>query len=215
MKTLRQKTLRTTARRSACAGFTLAEVAVTVLIVGLGLTMILQGLNACKIRAAYTRSAKQARELALVTLGEIESGLFWEEVDEGIDHLGPQVFEDFPDYTYEILFGDEDQFYDYDADPDAPFDNWAWSEYQRRESEDYDEDEEEQEAQPYEKIRVKVTFPKFGDRENEIVFERWVPWAQVYGEEEVPVEDEAATGEAGSEDPGAAAPAGGRGGGNG
>ena len=54
-------------------GFTLAEVAVTIALVGLALVYMLQGLNTAKITAAYTRNIKLSKELALLTLGRIES----------------------------------------------------------------------------------------------------------------------------------------------
>ena len=53
----------------ARAGFTLAEVAVTLVIVAIGPTLVLQGLNTSKMSAAQTHNRKVARELALLTLG--------------------------------------------------------------------------------------------------------------------------------------------------
>ena len=48
--------MRTPPRASARAGFTLAEVMVTLVIVGIGLTLVLQGLNTAKLTAAQTRN---------------------------------------------------------------------------------------------------------------------------------------------------------------
>ncbi|HVS19734.1 MAG TPA: prepilin-type N-terminal cleavage/methylation domain-containing protein [Planctomycetota bacterium] len=67
-------------------GFTLAEVAVTIAVVGLALVWMLQALNAAKLTAAQTRNLKLSRELALQTLGQLESGLFEDDlVDDRID----------------------------------------------------------------------------------------------------------------------------------
>ena len=71
----------------ARAGFTLAEVAVTLVIVAIGLTLVLQGLNTSKMSAAQTHNRKVARELALLTLGEIEAGLYWEDLNSSSDIL--------------------------------------------------------------------------------------------------------------------------------
>lgn len=105
-----------TARR---AGFTLAEVAVTIVIVGIGLVLVLQGLNTAKITAAQTRNEKLARELALYTLGQVESGLYQEDIESGLSgnysDLGYAAF------GYEVVVGDEAFT---DVDPNAPFDSW-------------------------------------------------------------------------------------------
>ena len=47
-----------------------------------------------------------------------------------------------------------------------------------------DDDEEEDAEEPYEKIRVRVTFPILSEYSNQLELERWIPWDQVYGEEE-------------------------------
>ena len=150
--------------RARTAGFTLAEVAVTLVIVSIGLVLVLEGLSRAKLTAAETHNRKVARGLAQLTLGEIESGLFWEEVDDSRDVLTGSYADD---------------------ELSAYHDSWqAEREREERLTRERDEDEEEQVAQPYEKVRIKVTYPKFGDRPNEIVLERWIPWAQVYGSDE-------------------------------
>lgn len=157
------------------AGFTLAEVAITIVIVGIGLVMILQGLNGVKLLAAQTRNYKLARELGLLTLGQVESGLFQEDVEDGL--IGTYAEEGYPDFAFEVGVGDE-------AFPerreDGGFDSWA-----PRDS-DEEEDEDEEAEEPFEKVRVRVTFPQIQEYSNELVLERWVPWKQVYGESEEP-----------------------------
>ena len=39
-------------------------------------------------------------------------------------------------------------------------------------------------AEPYETVRIRVTFPKLGEQPNTLDLERYVPWEQVYGEDE-------------------------------
>lgn len=162
----------------AGAGFTLAEVVVTIAVVAIALTLAFQSLNVSKLIAAHTRNSKLARELALYTLGQIEAGLFWEDIETG--RTG--IYEDYPNYSYELALGDE-TFIEVDPN-EGPFDTWAYREEQRRLADDYDADAEEEQIQPYEEVRVKVTYPAMREFPNEVILERWVRWVQVYGEEE-------------------------------
>ncbi len=152
------------------SGFTLAEVMVTIVIVGIALVLVLQGLNATKFEAAHTRNLKLSRELGLLTLGQIEAGLFQE--DTVRDRLfGTYAEQGHEFFEYEVVFGDdgfltEDELYRYDP----------W----RREDDDEDEEIEE----PYEIVQVKVTFPQIRGYKNELVLERWLPWDAVYPPEE-------------------------------
>jgi prepilin-type N-terminal cleavage/methylation domain-containing protein len=168
------------------AGFTLAEVAVTIVIVGIGMLLVLQSLNTAKMTAAHTRNYKLSRELALLTLGQIASGEFREDIENGL--VGSYAEEGYPDFMFEVLVGDAT----FRAKGDTgEFDSWA------PRDEDYDEtDEEEEEAeQPFEKVRIKITSPVIGELGNELVLERWIPWKQVYGE---PEEEAGATAAAGT-----------------
>ena len=166
------------------AGFTLAEVAVTIVIVGIGLTLILQGLNASTMTAAHTRDMRLARELGLRTLGEIASGLWWDEIETGTDG----AYEDHPEFTWEIALGDE-PFIDDEMDDEA-MDTWAErqrirDEREREKAAEDAEDEDENEPQePYEKVRVRVHFPKIQELPDHLDIERWIPWEQAYGPEE-------------------------------
>jgi prepilin-type N-terminal cleavage/methylation domain-containing protein len=166
----------TSARRG---GFTLAEVAVTVVIVGVALTLCMQALGTAKATAVQTRNLKLARELGLFKLGELESGVYLEEVDADstlADTFAEQGHEDF---AWEIALGDE-TFVEQDAN--APFNSWS------KKFEDDKEKKEEQGAeeaeQPYERVKVRVTFRKIAGLKNEVVLERWIPWKQVYKTEE-------------------------------
>jgi prepilin-type N-terminal cleavage/methylation domain-containing protein len=157
-------------------GFTLAEVAVTIALVGLALVYMLQALNTAKVTAAYTRNIKLSKELALLTLGRIESGLYEEDLDD--EHFeGTYAEEGYPDFFFEAVIG-ETNLRDRERGEDYSFfDNW------RYESEDRDDDDEEAE-QPYEKVQVRVTFPPIRELKNELVLERWLPWRQVHPPEE-------------------------------
>ena len=159
------------------AGFTLAEVAVTIVIAGITLVWLLQGLNGAKMTAAHTHNMKLANQLALMTLGEVEAGLYQDELDGYAFLEGSYAEYGYDEFVYEVRFGD-DQFPDLqddDFDRRSPWeDNW-------RRDEDEDEDEEEQ---PFEKVRIRVTTPQLRDYENQLTLERWMPWALVYGEEE-------------------------------
>ena len=100
-------------------GFTLAEVAVSIVIVGMGLIWILEGMNLAKLTAAHTRNYKLSRELALVTLGQIESGEYQEDIARGLN--GNYAEEGYPDFSYEVIVGDEG--FRERAD-NAAFDSW-------------------------------------------------------------------------------------------
>jgi prepilin-type N-terminal cleavage/methylation domain-containing protein len=156
------------------AGFTLAEVAVTIVIVGMALVLCLQGLSGSKLQAAQTRNYKLARELGLQTLGEVGAGLWAGEVTDGLD--GSYADRGHPEFSYELVVG-EDQFIEETAFESGRYDSW-------RDSDEDEEDEEEQTEQPYEKVRIRVTFPQIQEYENTLTLEQWFPWQQVYGDSE-------------------------------
>jgi len=79
---------------------------VTLIVVGITLTLILQGLNTAKITAAHTHNRKVARELALYTLGEMEAGLFWEDLEVGDDQFyGTYAEQGYEAFEWEIIVG--------------------------------------------------------------------------------------------------------------
>ncbi len=166
------------------AGFTLAEVAVTIAVVGLALVWMLQALHAVKMTALHTRNIKLSKELALLTLGQIESGLFAEEIeDERLE--GNYAEEGYPDFTFEVVVGDDS--FRPDAESEA-FDNWATE----RDQEDAKLDPSEEPAEePYERVQIKVSFPKFEEYKNEVVFERWFEWALIHPKSEQELEQAA------------------------
>ncbi len=161
------------------AGFTLAEVAVTIVIVGAALLFVLQGLSTSKFDAADTYNRKVALGLALQTLGQIEAGLFREDLE---DHLGPFTYaeEGYEDFSWEVALGDEALTDLAEPESTLAHDSWRYQEEQEEE----DEEEDEDAAQPFEKVRIRVLYPKLGQHPNELVIERWIPWDQVYGVEE-------------------------------
>lgn len=163
---------------SSRSGFTLAEVAVTIAIVAISLTLSMQILNGATITAANTRNQKIARELGLYTLGQIESGLYWEDVENGFG--GTYADLDRPEYSFEVVLGDDAFMDEVDSyDPDRPFDNWAYQREREMDSDDYDEEA----AQPFEKVKIRVTYPPLREFPNTVDLERWIPWEQVYGPE--------------------------------
>ena len=162
------------------AGFTLAEVAVTIVIVGIALVLVLQGLNTSKMTAALTRNQKLARDLGLFTLGQIESGLLRDDIDTGM--AGNYAEEGYPDFNWEIAVGDDTLPEQGKADTyGKPHDSWAPT---QDEIDQKNEEEEEEAEEPYEKVRVRVTFPQIREFANEVTLERWIAWKQVYGEAE-------------------------------
>jgi prepilin-type N-terminal cleavage/methylation domain-containing protein len=169
--------------RTESAGFTLVEVAVTLLIVGIGLTLCLQSLFTAKATAAHTRNLKLARELGVQTLGQVESGLFQDEIRS--DYYGTYAQEGYEAFSFVIMLGD-DAFAEYDEyDSDSMYhDTFAARrdrEWEARRDAGEDEDDFEE---PFEKVKVQITFPKTGEYNNQLVLENWMPWKQVYGEDE-------------------------------
>jgi prepilin-type N-terminal cleavage/methylation domain-containing protein len=157
------------------AGFTLAEVAVTIVIVGVGLVLVLQSLNSAKLTVAQTRNLKLAKELAMFTLGQIESGKYWEDADRG-RFEGTYADQGYPDFHFEVVLGEETFREEYEEDPARAFDNWRYDE-------DYDqqeEDAEEQAEEAYEQVQIKITFPAIKQADNTLILERWIAWDQVY-----------------------------------
>jgi prepilin-type N-terminal cleavage/methylation domain-containing protein len=180
--------------RRARRGFTLAEVAVTIALVGLALAWLLQTLNSAKMTAAKSRNLKLARELAMLTMGQIEAGLFAEELDdERID--GSYADEGYPDFVFEAIIG-EATFKPTEAG--EAFDNWRREQEEKRASA---ADEDEQAEQPYEKIQIKVSHALneslSEDMRLEYVLERWIPWKQAHPPEEGSDEAAAAAAEEG------------------
>ena len=172
------------AQHSTKAGFTLAEAAITIAIVGLTLTYTMQALQSAQITAAHSRNVKIARELGLLTLSEIATGRWWDDI--ATERGGTYAEQQYPEYYYELAVGDE-SFPDDTSNDDyyngVKHDNWRYREEQAFNSGSYDEDEEA--AQPFEKIQVQVTFPQLNELlENRITLERWIPWEQVYGVDE-------------------------------
>ena len=74
--------MRTSSRGSGSrSGFTLAEVAVTIVIVGVALVLLMQGLGGSKAKAYFTRNYKIANQLARQTMGEVASGIYRDDAD--------------------------------------------------------------------------------------------------------------------------------------
>jgi prepilin-type N-terminal cleavage/methylation domain-containing protein len=169
-------------RANGKAGFTMAEVAVTLLIVGIAMVLVLQGLSTAKMQAAHSHNKKAARELALVTLGEIASGLYWEDMNDTLS--GTYAEEGYEAFHWEVRFGDE-SFVDDDDDLE---DKWD-SDYG-----DDDEEADEEAEEPFERVKIRVVYPSFhinGEELDELLLEQWIPWTQVYGEDEEEAEEEA------------------------
>lgn len=164
--------------RRSRAAFTLVEVAVTIVILGIGLTMVLQGLNTAKLRAAQTRNYKLARDLALYTLGEIESGLYRDEIRDRF--FGSYASQGQPDFSFEVALGDAQLRDRPDPSRQGFFDRFAQRQYDLERDPDRDRDEEKA-AKPFEKVKIRVDFPLLSDFPNELILERWIPWEQVYG----------------------------------
>ena len=168
--------------RTHRGAFTLAEVAVTIAVVGIAMVLLLEGLSAAKVNAARTRNMKLSKDLALLTLGRIESGLYEDELDdERIE--GSYADDGYPDFSFQAVVGDENLPERYDDERGTFFDNWGWE----REQAEYDDDDEVE--QPYEKIQVRVISPRIGEHSNEYVLERWVSWDQLHPPEDDGDED--------------------------
>ncbi len=169
-------------------GFTLAEVAVTLVIVGITLLWVLEGLSRARMTAAHTHHTKIAAELAMTTLAEVESGLFWEDIDEdGL--IGTYAEEGYETFSYEVVLGDE-TFDDWDEDENQTLEFDSWAHQRELEEEETDDEDEEDVEEPYEKVKIRVTFPKTTQQKPELVLERWIPWDQVYGPSEEDLAEE-------------------------
>ncbi len=163
--------------RRARRGFTLAEVAVTLAVVSLALVWMIQALNTAKVTAAQTRNLKLARELALLTLGQLETGQYRDEIDDE-EIQGTYAEVGYPDFSFEAVIGEANL----PPPPnDQAYDNWL---EERRQAESKKDDKEEEVEQAYERVQVRVTFPQLLEMPNELVIERWLPWSLVHPSEE-------------------------------
>lgn len=168
--------------RARAAGFTLAEVAVTIVIVGVMLIYLLQGLSGTKLLAAQTRNNKLSRELALAKLGQVGSGLFQEDIDKGL--MGTFADEGYPDFSYEIVVGDENFLEDGEDIRDDRFDSWNQPSFDDPKPNDPNDPNDEPVEKPFEKVRIRVVSPKIQEFSNRLTLEQWFPWVQVYGEKD-------------------------------
>ncbi|QDU84758.1 hypothetical protein Pla163_18720 [Planctomycetes bacterium Pla163] len=185
--------VRTPTRPASASGFTLAEVAVTIVIVGIALVLLIQGLGGAKAQAYYTRNLKLADQLARMTLGEVAAGRYAEDAEFGIE--GSYASEDYPEFTYEVFFGEENfPSDDGSRGSDGRHDSWTYQrerDLERREIEERNdttnragEDDEEEPREPYQEIMVRVSFPASREYANHRDVRAWIPWDQVYGPEE-------------------------------
>ena len=177
------------------AGFTLAEAAITIALVGLTITYTLQALSSAQTTAAHTHELKLAREMALRTLGEIATGRYQAEMNDVIQGSYPE--DEAPYMRYQIAFGEAtlprhgDPRDEYDRNT---VDNW---ENRRRWEDDQSDGEEDTTEEDYEVVKIRVIFPKHSEELDDFIeFEAWIPWDQVYGAEEEN-EEGAADGESG------------------
>ncbi len=190
------------APHGARAGFTLAEIAVTIVIVTIALTLVLQGLVSSRSTAAHSNNRKVAMELALYTISRVEAGMFWEDLDGLTGNFeGTYAEEGYEAFRWELIIGD-DEFRDREVEEDDPnspyFDNLAHRRQQLAEDEAESGDTEDEAypetgttGGPFERVTIRVTFPKLTDLSNELVLERWVPLDQVFGQsdEEIAASD--------------------------
>lgn len=186
---------------AANGGFTLAELAVTIVIVGISLVLLLQGLGGAKAQAFYTQQIKVANQLARATLGEVAAGEYAEEAEFGLD--GSYADDGYPEFFYEVYFGEENFPSDAAQGPnDGRHDSWAHQrdqeERRREQEEDEDttnrageDDEDEELREPFQKVFIRVTFPVAGEYEGSHELQQWIPWNQVYGPDEEEEEAEA------------------------
>jgi len=170
-------------KRNSKSGFTLAEVMLTIAIVGIGLTLVVQGLSVSKVSALQTYNIKAARDLGLLTMGRIRAGLYQDELDSRL--TGSYGEEGFEYFTFEVLLGDE-QFEESEGNENSPFHDSYQAREEREDEADResDSDDDEELEEDYEKVHVKVSFPPVPDYRNYVVLEEWIRWKQVYGSDE-------------------------------
>jgi type II secretory pathway pseudopilin PulG len=168
-----------TSKQRSGSGFTLAEAAITIALVGLTITYTLRALTAAQTTAAHTHEVKLAREMALRTLGEVATGQFLVDGNEVL--TGTYDEEVAPYMAYSVAFGDAvlpTRSQDKNS-YDKPFDNWRARDDYRQETDSQEELDGDHE--PFEKIVIRVSFPKHSDLPDFIELESWIPWEQVYG----------------------------------
>jgi type II secretory pathway pseudopilin PulG len=188
--------------RSGREAFTLAEVAVTLVIVGMTLLLVLEGLNSSRTTAAQSANRRLSLELGLMTMARVEAGLLWEDLDGiGGTLSGSYAEEDYEAFFWEITVGEDDNA-DFEQDQDSPyFDNFAHRQYVETESSDSDPEDRDPFSDSgstggsYEKVVVRVTYPQLmrSKPTNVLVLERWIPLDLVFGksDEQLDAEEDA------------------------
>jgi hypothetical protein len=128
-----------------------------------------------------------------MTLGQIESGLHREEIQSG--YTASYAQEGYNDFYFEIRLGEEtfeDAGSQYSSDD--YYDSFE-ARRQRRYEEARDADEDEEDIpEPFEKVKLRVSFPRVHQYKNYLDLESWFDWEQVYGEDESETSEEAVSG---------------------
>ena len=175
----------------------------TLVIVGMTLLLVMEGLSSSRTTAAHASNRKVAMGLALLMIGRVESGLFWEDLDGQPGTLsGSFAEEGYEAFQWELVVG-SDELSEYDEEESPYFDSFRYRrQVERERREDADETEAYAETGstggPYEIVKVRVTFPKLADEENEVTVQRTIPLRQVFGYEDGRVPEDAGFGEEGS-----------------
>jgi len=103
-----------------------------------------------------------------------------------VGNYGEQGYEE---WLWEVVFGDETFSDELEENGSIMFDTFRDRERRQEEARDKadrndkDKEEEEETTEPYEKVRIRVSFPKLGEFPNTLTLERWMPWEDVYGPE--------------------------------
>jgi len=177
-------------RPNSRSGFTLAEIAITLLIVGFTLLSVLEGLETAKVGAAQANNRKIALGLAMGTIANVEAGLYWEDLEGvkgSLDGNYAEVDERYEVFYWELIVGDDELEEEQADDESAYFDNYRERRVRAQEEEDLpDQDAAYAETGttggPFERVVVRVTFPRLGPKlSNTLTVERWIPLEQVFG----------------------------------
>ncbi len=156
--------------------FSLIEVMVSLMLLAVTLTVLLQLRGEAVGRASDGRSLAVASRLSLRMMHQIEAGRFTDLFDGFNGDLADDGYEDF---TFVIGLGDSSLYSNNDIDTSSP--EYAWRESARTREEERQEEDDSDDIKP-EKTRVviTVTYPGYDGEEREYQLETLVDTWAVY-----------------------------------
>ncbi|MAW59671.1 MAG: hypothetical protein CMJ94_02410 [Planctomycetes bacterium] len=162
--------------RGPRAGFTLMEVMVSVMLVAVAMTTLMQLRQDSIGRASKGRDISVAARLASQLLHRIEAARMLDLFD-GMN--GDFSEEGFPDFSYVVALGDGSNYAE-DTSVDSNSPEWAWREALRKREDDRIDEEGDDQRPEKTRVVIRVTYTAFDDEVEEYRLEAMIDSWAVY-----------------------------------